>query len=243
MNVVPYEKVKDALIDYISFMLNISEYECDSSDIEKTDRKRKALHDNIVKAFGYPTNYCYREKIFTFSVEKITSSYEPIVDDSKNVEWLSKYVYDYISDNLRCLDYYGVKTNRRLRHYGLYNLEKMMKGYNDFIKECESVLKEWDSLRDRYNKSVSTSNEKCETKSFWHEVNGAKFTVKECEKIMREFLSLTVEAYTEPSVKTYWDNPWNLIVESKKKIAYETVNCQIYMKKFKEEHKEILKKC
>ena len=45
MIVVQYDKVKDALTEYISFMLNIADDGCDASEAEKTDRKRRAVHD------------------------------------------------------------------------------------------------------------------------------------------------------------------------------------------------------
>lgn len=241
MIVVQYDKVKDALTEYISFMLNIAEDGCDASDAEKTDRKRRALHDKVVEAFGYPKDYFWRERVFTFSVENIASGYEPVVDDSRNVEWMSKYVYDYISDKLHDVDYCGVKTDRRLKHYGLHNFEVLMKDYNEFLSECESVLAEWDSLKDKYNDSIEGSGKKCEEKSFWHEVNGAKSNVKSCEKTIREFLSMPTDAFTDAARKKYYEEPWNSIIESKKKIAYEVVKCQIYMKQFKEHNKEILK--
>jgi hypothetical protein len=240
MNVAPYKNVKDALIDYISFMFNVNEYGCDSPDAEKTDRKRKALHDRILEAFGFSKDYRNREEVFTFSIENIVSGYEPVVDDSKNVEWLSKYVYDLIVDRLRKTDYDGIETHRRLKHFGLYNLEKKMKEYNEFLSECESVLNEWDSLKDKYNKAIFDSERKPEYKSFWHDVNGAKWAVRKCEKTMREFLSMPTDAYTKVAVEEYFDKPWDNIIERMKKIAYITINCKIYMKQFIEKNKEIL---
>ena len=238
MSVVPYENVKSALVEYISFMLNISEYGCGASDVEKTDRKRRALHDRVVEAFGFEKDYYYREDVFTFSVEKIASAYEPYVDDSKDVDWLSKYVYDYISDRLRDVDNSCLlKTNRRLTHYGPHNLDNIMKKYDEFLSECESILKEWDSVREKYNDSISTSGKEKEWTSFWHEVNGAKSAVRRYEKTVRELLSMPSEAYTEAAVKKYWDEPLAKIVEMKKKIAYEAIRCQIYMKNFKRDNK------
>lgn len=219
-----YDQVKDAIVEYVSFIMNLMDdnTSADPANIEMNDRKRRMLHERIVTAFGYtPTRY-YGERMFSTTVlEKL------IKHHNGNVEQISMSLYAVIQDRIYNMEpdisYPQTKyvEKRRMEDNDEFSKLYMMK------TELETYDKDFHTL---YDKLLVLGEEKVkagEIKSkydlvggFYHECNILTSRMKSCCEIVESFSKMPIYAYTDAAVMKYINEPFEKFISCRNRICF-----------------------
>lgn len=219
-----YAQVKDAIVEYVSFVMNLMDdsTSADPANIEMNDRKRRMLHERIVTAFGYsPTHYRAERMFSTDVLEKL------IRHHNGNVEQISLSLYAVVKDRIDSMEldisYPRTKyvEKRKMEDNGRFSKLHMMKS------ELETCIKDFHTL---YDKLLALGEEKVKTgeiKSkydltggFYHECNCLASRMKSYCEIVETFSKMPIYAYTDAAVVKYINEPFEKFIACRNKICF-----------------------
>lgn len=222
-----FEYVKPFLVEYIAFLLNVFNGDCDGWDVNRIDSHRKMLHNKVRTAFSKGRISDWRDDE-CINVDDLGTLSDK---NGGNVEKIAYDVWINISRRLSANTYYGIKPLFASNESIAKSIERERVKYEKFLADCEEIHESWRRDREKFNSHMKEYKDQC-CKSFEHDYNGAKHAINKSFEILDEFKLVPISAMLEPSVEEYYYVPLKRIQTNKEKMAYWTLLCMAFHRDF-----------
>lgn len=224
-----FECVRPYLVEYIAFLMNACNGDYDGWDVTRLDKKRKKLHDRVCEAFsrGRTPSWMDRENIKVSDLGALSDRNDGNIEKMAYDAWIN--ICRNISANTS--KYWEIRPMFASNESVAKSIERKRKDYEKFLADCEEIHEAWKRDRDIFNSHFEKYDDQC-WKSFSHDYNGAKSSIKSDFSLLDNWKLVPISAMLEPSVEEYYYAPLKRIQGNKEKMAYCTFLCMTFHRDF-----------